>query len=235
MGTFQRFEYKIDTFLNNDALSFYLLGAFYTDGSMTKRKQFAMCSNDKDWLCSIKNAICPQIKIVQSLNTFRIYFNNQIMYDWLHIHGCVQNKSLILEMPKVPEKYLFDFVRGIIDGDGTIGLYTFSNKYKNKNGEIKYSPYKRGTMTIYSASKNFLLSLQSCLTKVDMRSTFHEMKARKKNAVIGNQVIHQKNPLYTLQTSGKNCSNLLNKCYTDPCMALQRKQFRAEQIINHYN
>lgn len=42
--------------------------------------------------------------------------------------GCVKRKSLILKQPKgVPEKFIFDFIRGYFDGDGCLTYYSFEN------------------------------------------------------------------------------------------------------------
>ena len=40
--------------------------------------------------------------------------------------GLIENKSLICRFPKIQDKYISDFIRGLLDGDGSI--YT-----KNKN------------------------------------------------------------------------------------------------------
>ena len=62
----------------------------------------------------------------------RLLITSQKMVDDLKALGCVENKTKILKFPtekQVPKDFQFDFIRGYIDGDGTIyysnGAYRF--------------------------------------------------------------------------------------------------------------
>ena len=55
------------------------------------------------------------------------------MYEDLIKLGCVPNKSLTVKFPteeQVPKEFLSSFILGLIDGDGSIGIY--KRKVKNK-------------------------------------------------------------------------------------------------------
>lgn len=60
-----------------------------------------------------------QIQVIQSLRS-------QKAVNDLKKLGCVENKSLILTFPteeQVPKEYVYDFIRGYFDGDGSISEY----------------------------------------------------------------------------------------------------------------
>lgn len=52
------------------------------------------------------------------------------LWEGLNSKGCVPNKSLILTFPDesifVNKKLIFDFIRGYVDGDGSLGVYPHS-------------------------------------------------------------------------------------------------------------
>src|SRR5277367_1082418 len=127
------YQYNVENFTKEDAISFYLLGAFCTDGCMSAN-QFIINSKDRDWLNDIRNLICPNIKIGQSKvsNCYSLQFTNKYIYAWLVKHGCRPRKSLRLRLPDIPQEYLFDFVRGCLDGDGSISTYQASKKRGTK-------------------------------------------------------------------------------------------------------
>ena len=60
-----------------------------------------------------------QVQVIQSLRS-------QKTVNDLKKLGCVENKSLILTFPaeeQVPKEYVYDFIRGYFDGDGSISEY----------------------------------------------------------------------------------------------------------------
>lgn len=147
-----------DVFLNEDDISFYLLGAFMSDGNLSKsKKSFNIGSIDKEWIEDIKNLITPSYVIkhkkIKNCNDFySAKFNDLICYNWFISWGCIPRKSLILEIKKeIPNKYIPDFLRGIVDGDGTIVISTYSKQ--RKRGLVKY---RKIICSISSSSKIFI-------------------------------------------------------------------------------
>lgn len=60
--------------------------------------------------------------------------------------GIVPNKNKIMEPPKVPLKYLREFVKGYLKGDGCVKNQKYKNpssKYVTKKGEIKIYRYNK--------------------------------------------------------------------------------------------
>lgn len=80
------------------------------------------------------------------------------LWEGLNSKGCVPNKSLILTFPDeniFKEKSLiYDFIRGYVDGDGTLGVYPHSKS----NPKLEESLLIVGT-------KNFLEGVQKYLGK----------------------------------------------------------------------
>lgn len=124
----------------NSEASAYFLGFLYADGSIqVKNSAYSITlklkSNDQIILEKFRDIMSPSssIKITKNKGSdteysyFRI--NQKEICEQLISHGCVPNKSLILEFPTtVPQELIHHFLRGYSDGDGCI----YKNKFKNK-------------------------------------------------------------------------------------------------------
>ena len=66
-----KYKYNLNTFYNLDALSYYLLGVYMTDGNIwvskanPKTKMVRLCSKDLDWLSLIRDSVCNELPIKQ--------------------------------------------------------------------------------------------------------------------------------------------------------------------------
>lgn len=120
-------SYNLDVFKTKNDLFFYLLGAFITDGNVFiyrngKSTKTSLSSNDIDWLKLINKELShTNLVSVKNkggvLNIYDIEIAN-ILLD----NNCKPKKSLTQTMPEVPQNYLRDFLRGCMDGDGSISL-----------------------------------------------------------------------------------------------------------------
>lgn len=113
----------------------YFLGLLYSDGCVQiKNNAYIMSlklkSNDQIILEKFRNIMSPSspIKISEGkYSYFRI--NQKEICNQLISHGCVPNKSLVLQFPTtIPAELIRHFLRGYSDGDGTI----YKNNFKNK-------------------------------------------------------------------------------------------------------
>lgn len=113
----------------------YWLGVMYSDGYINKTRDYtnyfgiSVQASDKEWLENFKNFLQYNGDIKQYLTTESAYKvnvpyvrlligNNKIVSD-LENYGVIENKSkLIQHLPDIP--YLDDFIRGYIDGDGSL-------------------------------------------------------------------------------------------------------------------
>jgi hypothetical protein len=226
-----KYSHNIKAFTNEDSISYYLLGAYITDGCVSKNGcslTTELKSKDEDWLHAIKNVISPQsqIKKIKHSNCYRLRIANKEIALWLIKHECVPNKSLKVKMPDVPIEYLPDFVRGCIDGDGCISIYTRNNGLSNKQ-------YSTQSCYIVSASKHFIHELHTQLKQDGLHSTIR-MKCTKGQITIlkNGQKIIGKHDQYIIQFAGKYCKDILRYCYyPEAKLFLQRKKDKANTIL----
>lgn len=130
----KRYFHEIDS-----DIKAYLFGFIFADGYVVCRKEarnyeFAMQlqSQDKYILDTLNKELGgvhnithknPQDKIINGVSTrsghtdvLRVY-SKDIVNDLMK-HGVVPDKTHNYILPKVPNEYFFDFLRGYIDGDG---------------------------------------------------------------------------------------------------------------------
>lgn len=146
----------------------YLLGYLFADGSLEnsaymRGKYLRATSIDKDIIINMKNLLKSD-HTVFSLDPlwpngkvrYGIRIGNRYIYDSLIKLRLFPNKSLTMEFPVIPEKYLCDFVRGYFDGDGCV--------YINMAKGIRGQPIiKKLTIIFTSGSKRFLKELARVL------------------------------------------------------------------------
>lgn len=151
----------------------YVLGFFTADGNMIKNKRgghyIAFYSNDKELLVKIRTLLCSNQKIALKKQkplhsrkpSYQIQIGSKEIYSDLLKLGLVPNKSLILKVPAIPEKFLSHFVRGYFDGDGCV--YFKKNWAKDRN-KLRWVFQTRFT----SGSKKFLAKLHSILKLIEI-------------------------------------------------------------------
>jgi len=104
----------------------YVLGFFLADGNMVVSKRngrfISFYSADKDILIAIKKSLGSDHKLSKRTrdNSFRFQIGNKEMFNDLCELGVTPNKSKRMKIPKVPRKFIGDFVRGYFDGDGNV-------------------------------------------------------------------------------------------------------------------
>lgn len=110
----------------------YWLGFMYADGYVTKRNVvgLSLAIKDLQHLERFKLALQAMHPIRQYTSSgykegqyCRLAFPSDKMTNDLERLGCVKQKTLILQFPseqQVPPKFMKDFIRGYLDGDGCI-------------------------------------------------------------------------------------------------------------------
>ena len=154
----------------------YWLGFLYADGYIGS-KDFSVGLNislkDIDHLKKFNDALDYKkglniSETHQFHSTSNKNKNGEIMYMvstvirnkklWIDLNkkGCVPNKSLILQFPNEnifkTKKLIYDFIRGYVDGDGTLGVY----RHSKSNNKLEESFLIVGT-------KDFLIGVQKYL------------------------------------------------------------------------
>lgn len=108
---------------------------------------------------------------------------DQQLWNALNSKGCVPNKSLILTFPPKSifkqESLIYDFIRGYVDGDGTIGVYPHSIS----NPTLEESLIIVGTKHFLEGVQNYLgkgfLMHKSNCNEHTYRLGYSTSKARK--------------------------------------------------------
>jgi hypothetical protein len=232
MTNHNKYKYNLETFTKEDDISYYLLGAFITDGcvsyntSHSPDKKYYSCelkSADHDWLQTISKLCGDDLLLKKASNSqcLRLRIHNTKIAEWLISYNCVPNKTLTVKFPNIPEKYLSDFIRGCWDGDGSI------SNIKRKNG------YLEPKAQLYSASKSFIYDLQkTLLQKYKIISHIYEVKMTDHKMLDGT-VITAKNQLYQMSIGSRHCKKFCQEIYyVDHKISMPRKNKKAQEIID---
>ena len=208
---------KEDYFTNIDTPNkAYFLGLIFTDGSVTdetdKQSQLRLelKASDVNLLEKYREELGITSKLTYSkrknnesfLSTVR---SNKIVRD-LNKYGIIKNKTYLTDkLPEVPKDLEKDFLRGLIDGDGSI--------YPNQN-------YYRINFTSYS--KNICNDFLLLCEKVS------GMK------IVNKPTLNGKSYRVTL-TKKDLVKKLITSCYKDAEMYLPRKYMIATNIFEAKN
>jgi len=224
-----KYFYNLSVFQKEDDLSYYLLGAFCTDGSIyigeRNRGRATLVSKDTNWIELINSKIAPNKKLDLDRGTYRIVWNSKEIADWFVAHGCYPNKSLTLTLPDIPEQYIADFIRGCWDGDGTVGVYK-SFRIKRNYTETVLS------CKLYTGSIMFAKNLQEILLRFNIKSSIitRVQSIRK----INNRIITSCNPNYVLTIRDKNSIyNFCNKIYYQDCKLFMHRKFEISKLLKN--
>lgn len=141
----------------------YAIGLFTADGSMSSdARHFDFTSKDKEQVETFKKCLKLNNKIAgksrgysKSKDYFHVQFGDVKLYKYFQSIGLSARKSLTIKEVKVPDEFFPDFVRGYLDGDGSVLVY--------KHPESKHLQLK---IRFYSGSQEFIFWLHSRLKKL---------------------------------------------------------------------
>lgn len=134
----------------------YVLGYWWADGCMRIKSHGAheieIASNDRNHLINIAQVIGGNYhvrKVSETSQCYKIIFCSVEMYQDILARGGTPRKSGTIGFPYIPPDLLPHFVRGVVDGDGTLAW----------NGD-------RPVLHIYSGSLRFLGDLATAIATV---------------------------------------------------------------------
>lgn len=212
-----------DIFFNENDISYYILGLYITDGNIFFKSKkdgsrgsgsIDLSSIDIDILEKIRDMVCPNLPIKKVVNTncSRLRISNTEIANWFVLNECIPNKTKIVKFPNIPPKYLKDFVRGLIDGDGSIGLYD------------------RGPMVRFD-SASFLLIETLCEVIKQWNISCKIIKTKWFKGELNGKPIESKTQMYRITLSGINAYKLLKIIYKDHRIGILRKEKLAQTIF----
>ncbi|MEK7459754.1 MAG: LAGLIDADG family homing endonuclease [Patescibacteria group bacterium] len=192
----------------------YVVGLITTDGCLSPDgRHLTFTSCDKQLIETFKKILKLKNKIGKTeTRALRIQFGNIQFYKWLLSIGLTPAKSHTIDKIIIPKEFFRDFVRGHLDGDGSITVFMDKyNTYKNP----KYI-YKRLFIRLVSASKEHILWLQKNITdNFKVTGRIHKTKVYPPSKV----------SIYILKFMKKESQKLLKKIYYEksiPCLHRKR-------------
>ena len=200
----------------------YVVGLLVTDGNLSKdRRHINFRSSETPLLNTFKNCLGLKNKIgyTEGQRGQRIQFGNVQFYNWLLKIGLTPAKTHTIGKIEIPDLFFKDFLRGHLDGDGSITAYTDRyNFYKGRN----YTN-KRIFVRFISASKKHIDWLRQKITKfAGVKGAFIVNKPKSINHV----------PIYEIKFAKKESIKLLKWIYYGRNIScLKRKRVIAEKAI----
>ncbi len=106
----------------------YALGFFVADGNLSKRQgEFSFSNTDRAILEKIRDALDATYPVKlsrdrrpETLPLYRLALHSTPAYESLKSLGMVPCKSLVVQLPPIPDALFFHFLRGELDGDGFV-------------------------------------------------------------------------------------------------------------------
>ena len=144
----------------------YAVGLITTDGCLSQDgRHLTMTSKDVDLLETTRRCLGISARITLSTNPrpiHRLQWGDLTFCRWLNEIGLMPAKSLRLGPLRIPDEWMRDFLRGCIDGDGSIVTYTDRYNTFKKSTYV----YTRVYLSLVSASPRFVEWLRENLRRL---------------------------------------------------------------------
>lgn len=196
----------------------YAIGLLATDGNLsTDGRHINFTSKDKDQVENFKLCLNLSNKIGRKARGgetekkyYVLQFGDVHFYQFLASIGLRPNKSKTLKSLKIPDKYVFDFLRGHFDGDGS--FYSYWDK-RWKSSFMFYTVF-------ISASQEHTLWLRDIIGR--------------KLGIRGHISKSIKSSVYNLRYAKKESLKLLPKLYYNrDIIYLKRKRDKIEGVLSN--
>jgi LAGLIDADG-like domain len=205
----------------------YVIGLIATDGCLSSDgRHVIFTSRDLDLIQTFSSILHLENEIGITRNrrswAYRVQFGDVQLYRWLLSIGLTPNKSLTMGALAIPPEFFIDFLRGHLDGDGSITTYTDRyNTFKNP----KYI-YERVFVRFISASEKHIAWLQSTISMLTgIRGAQHTAKPK----------LETGRSMYILKFGKKSSLELVHRMYYSKNVpALERKRAVAHELMKRY-
>ena len=193
----------------------YWLGFMYADGTVASNKNgvsLELQLSDKEHVEKFRKFIQWEGVVRTDHFRARLCVQDKTIREDLIRLGCVPRKSLILKFPineQVSDKYVYHFIRGYVDGDGSIHI----SKPVGTNGT-------RNIIVQVLGTKEFLSTL---LYKMQVTRTIRQENIKK----------YPDSNCYSFEISGIKACKFLSKLFKDADdNFLARKKEKVIEYIN---
>ena len=204
----------------------YVVGLLATDGNLSPDgRHICFVSRDLQLIQTLASILHlnNRVGIKQGSYAprpvFQIAFGDRLFYEWLTEIGITPRKTYTIGSLKVPDVFFPDFLRGHVDGDGSITPYV--DRYNTKLSPAYV--YQRLYVRFLSASPFHIDWLQATIRR--LHGTDGHVTARRSDG-------QGKVPLYALKFAKKDSISLLRWMYYAPDVpCLARKRAIAEPFL----
>lgn len=202
----------------------YAVGLIATDGNLSKDgRHMTLTSKDEDLLDTARVCLGLKVSVTSHRSRsggrlHRLQWSDRACYAWLASIGLMPAKSLRLGPLQIPDELFADFLRGCIDGDGSIITYTDRyNTFKNP----KYV-YERLFVELFSASRPFLVWIHATLARL----------CHLRGAIITRELEPPNHAISVLKYAKRDSIQLLRWIYYAPNLpCLERKRAKAMPFL----
>lgn len=205
----------------------YVIGLLTTDGNLSKDgRHINMRSCDLDLMKTFNDCLGVNTKI--SINNssgysakpcYRSQVSNANLYRWLLTIGLFPAKTYTIGKMNIPDDLFRDFLRGHLDGDGSIITYT--DKYNHYRSKV-YTNHRLYVIFISASRKHIEWISKQISSITKLKGSIIEKLSYRKNHV----------SMWTLKFSKKESISLLKWIYYKPDLpCLQRKFLHAQEVL----
>jgi hypothetical protein len=198
----------------------YVVGLIATDGCISPDgRHVNITSADREHLATIRQILGIEIAIGKKRNgprtsvCYQIQIGSRDLVRFLMAIGLTSRKSLTIGPLAVPDSAFPDFLRGIIDGDGSIRTWIHP-----ENGIRQWS------LKISTASRTFAPWLHSRIEeRFCVKGATHMIQTGRRH------------PLYSVKFGKLAMKIILRACYYPGSAALERKRELALECLCSVN
>ena len=193
----------------------YFIGLLFTDGNVSKipgkqgRIRISLQAKDRDILDKLKTVLQIDSDLIldnRGNQCYSLEFCDEQIYQDLQKYNIVPNKTYeINSLPKnIPQKFLRDFIRGLIDGDGGISF----SENKSSDVTLNFTSYHEGIVN------ELVLLIDNLINKTEHNKPFYTTA-------------------WHCQWRGyKQVTKILDILYNDSTMYIQRKYDLYKTLLN---
>lgn len=201
----------------------YVVGLIATDGNLSlDGRHLTVSSKDAGLLETVRECLNLRARVTPyrsgaGREYHHVQWSDVRLYKWLLRIGLTPAKSRSLGPLAVPDAHFRDFLRGCIDGDGSVVVYP--DRYHAAKS-ARYV-YERLSVRLVSASEPFLVWIQDTLRRL---IGVH--------GAIGLRTELGKRPMWWLRYAKRESLVLLQLIYYSPGVpCLQRKLAKAKPFL----